>query len=287
MTITYIRNLPGRETERGLPNDSTLRRSWLVLTDTRYTSEALFLADAITVGAGAIPIPYVDSHPDDILHLCKRLRGRQDKKSPLHWTLEAEYDTKPWQDEDDEEAPLDRRAKITWSTVKYQKAVEEDRDGEAILNSAGFYFDPPPLKDISRWTVTVSKNVASVPNDILDYPDKLNDSTWSVGGVDAEPNAAKIMSINISDLQKEQDQEFYIFTYTVEFDKDLWKGKYLNQGFYDSSGERILDASGKPTAYPWPLDSSGDKIDDPDPSSATFEEYDIYEEIDFGILPVT
>jgi hypothetical protein len=287
MAITYFRNLPGRDANWGQGNDRTLRRSWLALTDTRYTSEALILPEAILV-FGA-PVPFLTVHPDDPFYLCKRLMAKQEKKSPLHWIIDAEYDTKPWGDEEEEKPPLDRRAKIRWRTNKYQKAVEEDRDGEAILNSAGYYFDPPPMKDLSRWIVTVSKNVSIVPTDILDYPDCVNDAAWSIGGVTAEINAAKIMEIDISDLQKEQDQEFYVFTYSVEFDKDLWKGKYLNQGFYDADGERVLDngTPEKPVVYPWPLDDSGFKIDDPTPATATFSEYDIYQEMDFGILPVT
>lgn len=288
MAITYLRNLPGREADFGKGDDRTLRRGWLVLTDTRYTSEAAILADAVTFSGGGVPIPYLSFHPNDATFLCKRLKAKQDRKSPLHWMLDADYDTKPWEDDDDDEPPLGRRAKIRWRTNKYQKAVEKDRDDDAILNSAGFYFDPPPLKDLSRWVVTVSKNVAAVPTDILVYPDALNDATWTIQGINVEPNAAKIMEIDISDLQKEQDQEFYVFTYTVEFDKDLWKGIYLNQGFYDTDGERIPDngTPAKPCASPWPLDADGHKIDDPTPANATFEEYDIYDEMDFSILPV-
>jgi len=282
--IVYFRNLPGREADWGKGNDRILRRSWLALTDTRYTSEALVLAEAITLHGA--PIPFFSTHPDDVFYLCKRLKAKQETDSPLHWIIDAEYDTKPWDDDDEDKPPLDRRAKIEWSTVKYQKAVEKDRDGEAILNSAGFYFDPPPLKDVSRWSVTVSKNLPAVPTFILNLPDKLNAFTWVIQGIPVEPNAAKIMSVHVSDLQKEQDQEFYVFTYTVEFDRDHWKGVYLNQGFYDADGERIKDQSDKPVAFPWPLDDSGFKIDDPNPDNATFSEYNIYEEIDFSILPV-
>lgn len=281
--IVYIKPLPGREADWGLANDSSYRRSWWVMTDSRYMFEGQLLADGIT--AGYFPAPYVDTHPNDARFLCKRLTGKQDRNAALHWVVDAIYDTKPGQD-DDKETPLDRRAKIRWRTNKYQKAVEKDRDDEAILNSAGYYFDPPPLKDLSRWTVTVSKNVPAVPTDILTYPDALNAATWTIQGIAVEPNAAKIMEIDISDLQKEQDEEFYVFTYTVEFDRDLWQGIYLNIGFYDADGERIKDASDKPVVYPWPLDEDGMKIATPTPANATYSRYDIFPELDFSILPV-
>lgn len=297
MAIVYVKQLPGREADWGKGNDRVYRRSFLALTDTRYQFEGQLLADGI---AGAlIPEPYISVHPSDATYLCKRLRGRQEKNSPLHWIIDAEYDTKPWADDEEETPVLDRRAKFVWSTIKYQKAVEKDRSGEAILNSAGDYFDPPPLKDMSRWTVTVTKNMAAVPLSILSYPDRINSAQFVIDGVTVEMNAAKIMSINISDLQKEGDTEYRVLTYTLEFDENLWVGSYLNQGFYQvaagpvlpgqtAAKARIKDSDGKDVVTPWLLDENGKKITDPLPSTATFEDYDLYEELNFnGTLPLT
>jgi hypothetical protein len=185
MALLYIHQLPGREIDIGKFDDQTRRRQWLVMTDSRVYNESAVLQEGVI--AGNFPVPYVSVFPDEPAYLCKRLTARQEKNSPLHWIVTAMWDTKPW-DDDDDENPLDRRAKIRWSTVKYQKAVEKDRDGEAILNSAGDYFDPPPLKDVSRWTATVSKHLPAVPTAILDYADKLNDADWAIQGVTVPQN---------------------------------------------------------------------------------------------------
>lgn len=290
MTLQYIRQLPGREADIGKNDDWTYRRSWLVQTDSRTYHEGNVLLEGIS--AGTFPTPYLSTHPSDTRFLCKRLTGRQERNSPLHWIVTAVWDTKPW-DDDDEEDPLDRRAKISWSTIKYQKAVEKDQSNNGILNSAGDYFDPPPLRDISRWTATVVKNVSEVPSGILDWPDKLNADSWLIDGITVPSRCAKIMSVGVGDIRKEGDEVYRELSYTIEFDKeDLWKGKYLNQGYHYLTGgspqnKKRCQVNNKDAMSPQLLDASGGQITNPTPADATFEEYDIYETMDFGILPVT
>lgn len=286
MSIVYVKNLPGREADWGMANDRTFRRSWLVLTDTRYQFEGQLLADGIA--AGYLPVPFLSTHPNDATYLCKRLRGRQERNSPLHWIVDADFDTKPWGDEEEEKPPLDRRARIRWSTTKYQKALEKDINGKGIVNSAGMPFNPPPLKDTSRWTATVTKNLALVPPYVLDLPDKLNSGSFTLGGVTVAPKVAKIMAINIGELQVEQDQEFYSFQYTLEFDPiDKWKGKYLQQGILQKSGsDRIpcIDKHGQPVRSPVPLDSAGAQLSNPTTDNVVYTDYDICDSVDFNSL---
>lgn len=284
-SIIWIRQLGGREAEYGSGKDRRRSREWLVLTDSRYYDEGKLLDDGIALGT--FPTPYFSTHPDDGQFLCKKLSARQETNAPTFWKVRAMWDTVPAEGQEEEEKPpLDRAAKISWSTVKYQKAVERDREGLAIFNSAGYPFDPPPLKDISRWTCTVRKNISEVPGNILTWKDAVNSGTFSIDGLDIEANVAKIMGIAISELQKEDTNEYRILQYTLEFDPvDKWKGKYLNIGFYDSDGERIKDESGKNVVSPWPLDDDGYKITTPTTANATFEEYDIEDEMDFSVLP--
>lgn len=289
MALLSVFQYQGREADIGKFQDWKYKRHWLVFTDSRVYHEGAVLTEGIS--GGYFPTPYLSTHPADSRFLCKRLYARQDTKATKQWRVTADYDTAPWDDDDEE--PLDRRTKVSWSTVKYQKAVEKDRVGDAILNSAGDYFDPPPLKDVSRWTATFTKNLSAVPTWILTYPDVLNDADWTVQGIAIPKNAAKIMSISISDLQREGDTEYYTFTYTVEFDAaDLWKGKYLNQGFYYLTDPAVSPRNRKrcrvdnrDSASPILLTADGEILTDPTPATATFEEYDIYEEKDFGVLP--
>lgn len=273
--------------ESGSVNERRRSREWLVLTNSRFYDEGQLLADGIAMGT--LPIPYISIHPDDFSFLCKKLSAKQESQAPTFWKVRATWDTVPAQGQREEDKPpLDRVARISWSTVKYQKASERDREGLAIVNSAGHSFDPPPLKDVSRWTATVRKNVEEVPTGILDWKDVTNSSEWEIDGVTVATGVAKLMAISLSELQIEGDYAYRILQYTVEFDPvDLWKGKYLNVGYYDSDDARIVDDSGRPVVSPWPLDDDGFKINSPTTSTATFEEYDIYDQMDFSVLPVT
>jgi hypothetical protein len=293
MAIIAIGRRGDDEIEIGSGTERRIRRNWLITTDVRYFSELQLLTEAVSTGASGyvLPIPYVSVYSDDAAYLCKRLRARRRRNSPLHWEAEAEYDTAPFNDQDEEdENPLDRRAKFSWSTVKYQKAVEKDRNGEAIINSAGDYFDPPPLKDVSRWTVTVTKNMSVIPPGILGWRDRLNSDEFSIDGVSIAINVAKIMGISVGDIQKDQDVEYRVLSYTLEFDEvDKWQGKYLNQGYYGIvSGEKQrIQINGKDCVSPQLLTSAGVLIVNPSPSDATFEEYDVYDELTFtGNLPL-
>ena len=177
--------------------------------------------------------------------------------------------------------------------------VEEDIAGNAILNSAGERFPDPPEKDASHWTATVTKNVSSVPPWILDYNDcPVNDDEFDIGGITVFAGCARLYEIRISDLQEENGIEYYPVTITIEFRKEGWDGRYLNQGFCE-----IVDVDDVPTkvlatvwneeaqefqlaSSPVLLDANGYQIENPEPSDATFEDYEIYEEMDFDVLPL-
>lgn len=293
-SIISIGSLGDTDVEFGSAKERRCRRSWLIKTDARFYSELVLLANAMSTGASGytLPIPYISTHPNDIRFLCKKLRARRSRNAPLQWTAEAEYDTAPVGDKEEEDKPpTDRRAKISWSTVKYQKAVEKDIDNKGIVNSAGMPFNPPPLKDISRWTCTVTKNVPAVPSSVLSYVDRLNSGTFTIGELTVDAKVAKIMAIQISDLQKEADEEFYAFSYTLEFDQvDKWKGVYLQQGLLQKSGsDRIpcVDKHGAPVRSPVPLDSAGAQIANPTTTNAAYTNYDIYQTLDFSVLPTS
>lgn len=291
MTLQYIRNLPGREADFGKFRERRRRRSWLVLTDNRFYDEGIVIAEG--TAAGIFPVPYFTTHPNDVLFLCKRIRSKQETKSPLHWIVDADYDTEPIATDEEDKPPLDRRAKITWNTVPYQKATEKDRTGKAIVNPAGDYFDPPIIKDLSRWTATVQKNLATVPTDVLSYRDKLNDAAFDLDGVTIPKNVAKIMAISIGDVLKEGPDEYRTLSFTLQFDEtDKWKSKPLNQGFYfidaaNSNKKTRCKVNGKDCVSPQLLDTAGGQIATPTPASATFGSFDIYDEMDYGVLPTT
>lgn len=290
MSVEYIRPMSGREGEFGTITEGRSSRSWLAKCSSRFDDESVVLPWGI--GEGILPIPYTSFHPTMPLLLCRKLKWKQDRKSPLHSVVTADYSSEPLNqsDQDQEENPLSRRAKIRWNTAKYQKAIDRDVDGDAVVNSAGDYFDPPPQVDRSRWTATVQKNLASVPSWIIDYTDAVNDSPFTFQGLSVGTRVAKIMSIEISDQQVENDIPFFVFGYTLEFRPETWKLLVLDQGMRHIFGTdrfQILDdrSPPRPVTSPVCLDGEGQKLAEPDTENAVFLEFDAYEEKDFSVLP--
>jgi hypothetical protein len=290
MGVEYIRNLSGRSGEIGTITEGRSSRSWLVKSTSRYDDESIVLPYGIY--NGYFPIPYTDFHPTIPLLLCRKLRWKQEKESPLHSVVTADYSSEPLNQsqKDQEESPLARRAKIRWNTAKYQKAIDQDNANQATVNSAGDYFDPPPTVDRSRWTATVVKNLASVPSWIIDYTDAVNASPFTFDSLSVGARVAKIMSIEISDTQTQNDIDFYIFTYTLEFRPETWALKVLDQGFRYKSGsnrKQIMteDTPPRPVTSPRLLDGSGAVLANPTTSNAVYKTFYVYNEKDFGVLP--
>ena len=136
---------------------------------TRY-----FLAMATNVNDGVLDIwrsrrdllPY-QPHPNS-----PRLRVASNeprrREGTLLWDITVQYSAE-LQEREEDENPLARPAKISWSAAMYQRATLFDADGKPIRNAAGDLFDPQEVED-ERWVISVKKNVAAVPKWISELP---------------------------------------------------------------------------------------------------------------------
>lgn len=309
MTIQYIRPLPGREGNYGKTIEHTAVREWLCCSDSRYETD--YSITQYGWSHGILPIPYVTSIfglSPLIPLLCRKLAIKQDKKSPLHYVITADHSSEPIsQQEKNQQAspnPLDRPSAYKWKTNKYNKATHKDKNGKAIVNSAGEFFDPPPESDLFRWTVTVTTNVAGIPNFMLEFAEggPTNSSPFTIQGVSVGEQVARISDMDISDLQSATlddgeggtfVQEYFVFSYSMEFHRETWALKLLDQGMRqidpDDETKRIAikdDAvPPKEVKKPWPLDGEGARLDDPSPENAVELSFDITEAADFSVLP--
>lgn len=235
-------------------------------------------------------VPSIGSaHPDDANAYCNRLSVRSaGRENPVLYTVTAFYSDKYELDTD----PTDDTARAEWDGETYEQAVFADRNGDAILNSAGdAYIDPIPTRDQSRRVVTVQKKVASVPSWMLTYQDVVNDASFTLGGLSIGAGLAKLSPIRIGHPERRNGTAFYPLTMIFHLDKDGWPLRPLDAGFreVDGSGNvvNIQDANGDLVSTPVPLDGSGAVLEDPTPSNAVHNEHDVYDEADFSVLPLT
>lgn len=297
MAVIKMGRVAGAELDYSRPYDSTSRLQWLAVTNSNADSEATVYQYGLD--NGILPLPYVSPHPTLNGHYCRSVKVRQASGAPRQWTIDAEYSSAPTKDGENEENPLLRPAKIQWRTNQYRQAIDKDITGKAILNSAGDYFDPPVEVDRSRWTASVSKNVATVPGYLLDYADAINNNSFFISGLSVEQYTAKVQDISISELKIEGDVLYYEFSYSLEFRREKWQPfEVLDQGMRHkvllteggqtvSHLEHILDAGKprRPVSSPVLLDGQGQKLNNPNPSNAFFQKFTVYYARSFSVLP--
>jgi hypothetical protein len=278
---------------------TTSSRSWRVVTNNRYDDDVF----VIRYGLSSNLLPQLYSpHPSWQALTARKVTASNQADSPHHFLVTVEYSSAPLDQEDKEKEenpdPTTRPAVIKWNTVLYREAVEKDVDGDAILNSAGDYFDPPIERDRSNWTCVVRKNMANPPTWLLDYNNcPINSSSFTVDGVQVQAQKARLSMIDIGEKQVENDVNFRTVTITLEFKKEGWQASILDQGLKErqegpaaaGAGATPLVAiqvDGKAITSPQLL-SSGRHIESPTPQNAEFINYDIYDSKDFSVLPLT
>jgi len=269
---------------------TTSSRSWRVVTNNRYDDDVF----VIRYGLSSNLLPQLYSpHPSWQALTARKVTASNQADSPHHYIVTVEYSSAPLDKEDkdkeDNPDPTTRPAVIKWNTVLYREAVEKDVDGDAILNSAGDYFDPPIERDRSNWTCVVRKNLANPPTWLLDYNNcPINSSSFTVDGVSVQARKARLSMIDIGEKQIENDVNFRTVTITLEFKKEGWQASILDQGLKEVDGGVLkpITVDGKSITSPQLL-SGGVHIDAPTPANAVFLDYDIYDEKDFSVLPLT
>ena len=255
-------------------------RIWRVITTSPYDNAAIILRDSRFKIVGA-------TYPGDGLAFARSVRPRQSGRTKLVWLVTATYST----ERKIVVNPLMDPADITWSTDSRTKAFYKDKDGKAILNAAGFYFDPPVEDDDSRWIATVKKNVDGAPSWFIGSRNAINDRIFYLDGWKLGKWWAKMMGITIGSWQERNDIAYRVLTMRIAVDEDSWIKETLNDGFYElktpgADPTHILDADGDPVTSPWPLDEAGKMIAKPTPDNATFISSKTCKERNFKELPL-
>lgn len=289
MAVVAMREIwPGRGGDSEGADATTAVRRFRITTNNKHDTEQHIKA------SGWLPERY-SPLPENIFLTLRRISLENIRETPLVWEAELLYSSEPINQEREEREsqpnPLLRPARRVWRTTQYRQAVEQDRDGKAVLNSAGDLPDPPPEKDASYWSVTIRKNVAVVPAFLVEYDNPINKSSITIGGLEVLALKGKLQDINIGEEQIENGYSFVELSYTIQFRKQGWKGSFPDNGLRekDPSDEtkriHILDDNEEPVTSPVLLDGAGSRLANPSPETAVIIEWDNYEEMEFSLLP--
>lgn len=258
----------------------TYSRVYILTTDSKTENE---------YDVGSHPsLPYIgEQHDVDTEAYCIDLEITQ-TNGYVGWEAKAVWST----EFELAQNPTDDPAIIEWDGESYQKVAMWDRNGRAILNSAGDFFDPPLMMDDDRAIVTIQKNLAAVPSWIFLYRNAVNAASFTVDGISVAEELAKIQSLRVGSRQFRNGTSFRTLTITMCLQADGWDLAPLDQGFrkigYGGALENIRNDGDneRPTA-PVPLDGSGGVLQYPSPTNAFYIEALVYHARDFSVLPLT
>jgi hypothetical protein len=245
-------------------------------------------------GIPALYDTYVTANASDLGSRVIDIQPSQSEDNPRFWQVAVEYSGA--------ENPPEVAPDVKWGSNKEQRTFERDIFGDAILNSAGQFFDPPPEGDDSRPTLVITRN-ETLYNPALAtiYQDAVNSDTWTIVAPAmtpfvALPGEAKCMSIE-AQYHEEKNYAWWSVTYSFEFrrvDTSVgltgWIKQILDQGRYQRSTDDTnkltpcLDDKGQPVDDPVPLDGSGAQLSDPSPTNAVWLTRQVYKQLPFTAL---
>lgn len=220
------------------------------------------ITDALDVARAASGIPTIgQSWPNDIWLVCWKVDPLPQSKNANLVHVRCEYQRASWTSGPQPENPLDMPPKISWDTIVCVEPIDQDIDGNPIINSAGEPFDPPITDEIHDRVVRIERNEASWSSTKQEeYQNTVNEHTF----MSAQPHEAWMMTLRADKIYS-GDYVYYTVYYEIVFRTKTtenafpWRRRVLDQGFRVRTG---VDDQGKPK-YENILDDNGDKITEP------------------------
>lgn len=281
--------------ERDADDEKTVL-SWLITTDNPDDDPIAFVGALQASG----DLPYRGSpHPLNPFLLSRGPKLKSYNGSPLHYICESEYKIpaptereKESEQRQDNPNPINRDPVITRTFEKVDRAIHKDREGNAILNSAGDPFVEPVVKQktFSVWNISV--NLTEDPPWMDTLADKVNENQITIRGRSYEAGQALFEPGEVSDERTEAGQDYFRVSCRILIDLDGHKERRYDNGYRKKQGDdririTVEDDQGELTYPNDPvlLDGEGDVLANPTPENAVELEFEIFEEGDFSQIP--
>lgn len=228
------------------------QKTYQVITDSAFTDEFTVLS--------ATGLPLAGSrHPSQLGVYAMGFEAQPDgSEDGMGWVITVSYGI--FDPDKTQENPLDERPRLSWDRAQFERVVEKDTGGNAILNSAGDPFDPPVTLDDSRPVLTITRNEASFDTTLAEsYKDCVNTDVffgWPAGQV-------KVGAITAEEQWSDYLNDTYVVVkYEFHFNPNGWQKSILDQGYRAKSGatRKLILIDGQPATSPVPLDGSGAQL---------------------------
>lgn len=294
MVTTVKEHWPNRGGTFGVSRESSVRRHWTVKTSNKMDDPGV-IRDHFRDNLGiSLYVPH--PNPNLIQFLFRTLDCTQFSEAPTLWEVVGNYSSEPFDEEDQEQQdnpnPVLRATVIEWDSELSQEFTARDKDGKAMLNSAGDALESIERDDV-RWIITLTKNFEALPGWVAGYVNKVNSEEITVDGQELAARTCKLQRLRIPGRRVEGGVSFVEVTAEIAYRPDTWDVYRLDEGFnaLDRVGEKykilIPDEDGEmrePTE-PIPLDGEGSVLFTATEDTAVFRHFKIYKEADFNDLP--
>jgi hypothetical protein len=283
MSVVSVKEIhPGRDGGDDLGKEggkSSITRKFRVITSSVYDGADTVLQSCANLGT---------VHPTATWLYVNSRRAVNDSQSKLMWIATLKYTSQRERTEN----PLAQPVEITWSTESEQAHAFTDKDDDAILNSAGDYYEDGVPIELSHWVAKVTKNVAYVPSWINSYRNAINSDVFYLDGLTIAVRSAKLKSIAIGKWSTQNGIWYRTIDMSIKI-TDTWVASILDQGLrrkIDVDGTdvltRCINEDGTEATKPVLLDGSGDQLASPTPATAVFNDHYIYPELPYSVLPL-
>ena len=282
MAIVDYGELPQRTGK----TDSSFKRSYTrvfeVLSDD-FADGPITVAAAVGLGLGNT---YQSGNDVDLGAFVQDIEAREVERGQEIglWNVTVQYGgVDPTQGGENADGnPLNKPIEVRWGSERYERVVDEDINGDPIVNSAGDPFDPPLVIDDSRPVLQITRNEATFDAGLADaYKDTINSEPW-------RGNDAKTWKVAEITGKREFHAEFgyyYVVDYEFHFRPETWTKRVLNQGMRAKSGstrKAIATSDGTPISTPVPLDAAGAALA-PD-GTPIWLEFEVYPSVAFSVF---
>lgn len=220
-------------------------------------------------------------------YLTSKKATQSDPDNFQNWTVTCEYVGRG--------DPTLEPAKVTIGRVKYQEAMQVDALNQFVVNTAGDPYESGVLRDRSRRTITITKNVLTCdPVGDDDFTDTVNAFTFLASRFAPgwAPGTCKIDDISYEAVWLEDlsDIHYYVRTVKIEAKKDGWTVKKISAGFQFKPPAPVAGFERLPLILPGGIKPSTPQLLDEDgmplaPGSDPFiQEFTPYEAVDWAPL---
>lgn len=287
MTVTRVDYLGTENTSSDSTGERSFVSTYQVITDS--------LLDGAIIARDATGIPFVNAtlNAQDIfdngVFADAYSVGYKDREaSRLVWIVTVTFTSNPRRRNDTyEDDPVNQAPIISGGGVRFSTIVEQDRDGNPLVNSVNDIITGIE-KDDDRPSLRIQKNFQTIDlNQFAEYSNSLNDATFF--GLSA--GKWKLSHPRWEQRFRGNSTPFYAVTFEFESKSETWACSKYDRGHYylDAQGnkKRFTDSGGIVQSSPQNLDGTGSpQPGNLLPADAPNSPFDLYAEKDFSALNI-